>query len=63
MRGVVVAIGEGSRIAAQFAPFATTALIPCFLKKPFSWAMTIGELSVSAMIPNLISLSSGASLA
>jgi hypothetical protein len=52
-----------SRIAAQFAPLATVALMPYFLKKPFSCAMTIGEQSVSAMMPNFISAVSGASLA
>ena len=41
-----------SRIAAQFAPLATVELMPYFLKKPFSCAMTIGEQSVSAMMPN-----------
>ena len=40
-----------SRIAAQLAPFTTVELMPYFLKKPFSWAMTIGEQSVSAIMP------------
>src|SRR6185436_16811109 len=35
-----------SRIAAQLAPFETMELMPYFLKKPFSWAMTMGEQSV-----------------
>ena len=52
-----------SRMAAQFAPLRTTALMPYFLKKPFSWAITMGEQSVSAMMPNFMSLVSGASLA
>ena len=52
-----------SRMAAQFAPFATVASMPCFLKKPFSWAMTIGEQSVRAMMPNRIAGCSGESSA
>src|SRR4029450_5073174 len=52
-----------SRIAAQLAPLLTTLLMPCFLNRPFSWAITMGEQSVSAIIPNFISLVSGASLA
>src|SRR5215211_4508560 len=51
-----------SRIAAQFAPFATVDSIPYFLKSPFSCAITIGEQSVSAIMPNFILLTSGASL-
>src|SRR4051812_26899844 len=43
-----------SRMAAQFAPFVTVELMPYFLKRPFSCAMTIGEQSVSAMIPKLM---------
>ena len=39
------------------------SVTPYFLKKPFSCAITKGEQSVSAMIPNLISDTSGASLA
>src|SRR5688572_21610224 len=50
-----------SRIAAQLAPLETTELIPYFLKNPFSWAMTMGEQSVSAMMPNLRFAISGAS--
>ena len=50
-------------MAAQFAPLATTELMPYFLKNPFSCAMTIGEQSVSAMMPNFICDVSGASLA
>src|SRR4051794_13771118 len=49
-------------MAGQLAPLATTELIPYFLKMPFSWAITIGEQSVSAIIPNLMSAVSGASL-
>src|SRR4051812_31838959 len=52
-----------SRMAAQLAPFVIFELMPYFLKKPFSCAMMIGEQSVSAIIPKLISGASGASLA
>src|SRR3954468_17091147 len=52
-----------SRIAAQFAPFITIELIPYFLNRPFSWAITIGEQSVSAIMPNFRLAVSGASLA
>ena len=52
-----------SRMAAQFAPFETVDSIPYFLNSPFSCAMTIGEQSVRAMIPNFNLLVSGASLA
>ena len=38
-------------------------LMPYFLNNPFSCAMTIGEQSVSAMMPNFIFAVSGASLA
>ncbi len=48
-------------MAAQFAPLETTDRMPYLLKSPFSWAMTIGEQSVSAMMPNLTSAVSGAS--
>src|SRR5438105_1341601 len=41
-------------MAAQFAPFVTVELMPYFLKSPFSWAMTIGEQSVSAIMPKLM---------
>src|SRR6185436_12777319 len=54
---------SASRMAAQLAPLLIVALMPYFLKKPFSCAMTMGELSVSAMIPNFMSGVSGASLA
>src|SRR3954470_20584001 len=50
-----------SRIAAQLAPFVMVALMPYFLKNPFSCAMTKGEQSVSAMMPMLIFGISGAS--
>src|SRR3954470_14738095 len=50
-----------SRMAAQLAPFVTVALMPYFLKNPFSCAMTIGEQSVSAIMPKLMSGVSGAS--
>jgi len=40
-----------SRIAAQFAPFVTVELMPYFLNRPFSCAMTMGEQSVSAIMP------------
>src|SRR5258706_16308848 len=52
-----------SRIAAQLAPLAMTESIPYFLKSPFSCAITIGEQSVRAIIPNLTVAVSGASLA
>ena len=32
-----------SRMAAQLAPLVTVELMPYFLKRPFSWAMTIGR--------------------
>src|SRR5438105_9153840 len=50
-----------SRMAAQLAPFVTVELMPYFLKKPFSCAMTMGEQSVSAIMPKLRSGVSGAS--
>src|SRR6478736_4269564 len=50
-----------SRMAAQLAPFVTVELMPYFLKKPFSCAMTMGEQSVSAIMPKLRSVTSGAS--
>ena len=49
-----------SRMAAQLAPFTTVELMPYFLKKPFSWAITIGEQSVSAIMPKRMSVTSGA---
>src|ERR1043165_1408945 len=52
-----------SRIAAQLAPFETVDWIPYFLNNPFSCAITMGELSVRAIIPNLSWLVSGLSLA
>src|SRR5262245_49484162 len=52
-----------SRIAAQFAPLVTVEAIPYFLNKPFSCAITIGEQSVSAIMPKFIVAVSGASLA
>src|SRR5688572_13603255 len=48
-------------MAAQLAPFTTVELMPCFLKRPFSCAITIGEQSVSAIMPKRRSLSSGPS--
>src|SRR4051812_4097524 len=50
-----------SRMAAQLAPFVTVELMPYFLKRPFSCAMTMGEQSVSAIMPKLRSVTSGAS--
>jgi hypothetical protein len=41
----------------------TVDWIPCFLNLPFSCAITIGEQSVSAMIPTCIAAVYGASLA
>src|SRR4029453_369811 len=52
-----------SRMAAQLAPLVTVELIPYFLNRPFSWAMTMGEQSVRAMMPKLTFGDSGASLA
>src|SRR5215471_3318476 len=52
-----------SRMAAQFAPLVTVELMPYFLNRPFSCAMTMGEQSVSAIIPKLMLGDSGASLA
>src|SRR5688572_14623493 len=52
-----------SRMAAQLAPLLTVDVMPYFLKRPFSCAMTIGEQSVSAIIPNLRADTSGDSLA
>src|SRR5687768_5467519 len=40
-----------SRMAAQLAPLMIGELMPYFLNRPFSWAITIGELSVRAMKP------------
>src|SRR5688500_11117173 len=37
--------------------------MPYFLNTPCSWAITSGEQSVSALMPNLRSATSGASLA
>src|SRR6266849_6046590 len=54
---------SASRIAAQLAPLLMVEVIPYFRKRPFSCAITIGELSVSAIIPNFKSDVSGASLA
>src|SRR5688572_29093065 len=50
-----------SRMAAQLAPFVTVELTPYFLKKPFSCAMTMGEQSVSAIMPKFRLGDSGAS--
>ena len=50
-----------SRMAAQLAPFTMVALMPYFLKKPFSCAITMGEQSVSAIMPNRRSGVSGRS--
>ena len=52
-----------SRMAAQLAPFVTVELMPYFLNNPFSCAMTMGEQSVSAIMPKLMLGASGASLA
>src|SRR6187431_1840219 len=49
-----------SRMAAQLAPFTTVELIPYFLNSPFSCAITMGEQSVSAMMPKRRSGVSGA---
>src|SRR5437764_15050307 len=50
-----------SRMAAQFAPLVTVELMPYFLNRPFSCAMTMGEQSVSAIMPKLMFGVSGAS--
>src|SRR6185436_9224621 len=49
-----------SRMAAQLAPFTTVELMPYFLNMPFSCAITIGEQSVSAIMPKRMSGVSGA---
>src|SRR6186997_1933061 len=49
-----------SRIAAQLAPFTTVELMPYFLNRPRSCAITIGEQSVSAIMPKRRSGVSGA---
>src|SRR5262245_6056693 len=49
-----------SRMAAQLAPLTTVELMPYFLKMPRSCAITIGEQSVSAIIPKRRSGVSGA---
>src|ERR1700682_2824235 len=54
-------LASESRIGARLAPLLTVELIPYFLKSPFSWAITIGEQSVSAIMPNLRSVTSGPS--
>jgi hypothetical protein len=41
-----------SRIAAQLRTLATVELMPYFLKRPFSCAITMLEQSVSAMMPS-----------
>src|SRR5258706_5958153 len=51
-----------SRFAAQLAPLVTFELMPYFLKNPFSCAITIGEQSVSAIMPKLRYFTSGPSL-
>src|ERR1041384_8202692 len=48
-----------SRIAAQLAPFTIVELMPYFLNRPFSWATTMGEQSVRAIMPKRRSLTSG----
>jgi len=40
-----------SRITAHEASLEIVDSMPCFLNRPSSWAMTIDEQSVSAMIP------------
>src|SRR3954469_21602780 len=52
-----------SRMAAQLAPLLTVDSMPYFLNRPFSCAITIGEQSVRAIIPNFIADTSGDSLA
>src|SRR5713226_3827290 len=50
-----------SRITAQEASFEIVDSMPYFLKRPSSWAMTIEEQSVRAMMPIRILGVSGAS--
>ncbi len=50
-----------SRMTAHDASFEIVDSIPYFLKRPSSWAMTIDEQSVSAMMPRRIFGCSGAS--
>jgi hypothetical protein len=52
-----------SRITAHDASFEITELIPNFLNKPSSCAMTIEAQSVSAMMPKRMSRVSGPSCA
>src|SRR6188472_1219531 len=46
-------------MAAQLAPFPMVEWMPYFLNRPFSWAITIGEQSVSAIMPKRMSVTSG----
>src|SRR5690349_8067119 len=48
-----------SRMAAQLAPFTIVELMPYFLNRPFSCAITMGEQSVSAIMPKRMSVTSG----
>src|SRR3954469_19116690 len=50
-----------SRMAAQLAPFTTVESMPYFLNIPFSCAIKMGEQSVSAIMPNRSSVTSGRS--
>ncbi len=52
-------VDSESRMAAQLAPLLTVESMPYFLKRPFSCAMTMGEQSVRAIIPNFIAATSG----
>src|SRR6266571_4315997 len=52
-----------SRITAQDASFETTESMPYFLNSPNSWAITIDEQSVNAIMPNRTDLVSGESSA
>src|SRR5688572_1117907 len=52
-----------SRMTAHDASFDTTEVMPNFLKKPSSWAITIGAQSVSAIMPNRTVVVSGPSAA
>src|SRR5882757_491058 len=53
-------LDSASRMAAQLAPLITVELMPYFLNRPFSCAITIGEQSVSAIMPKRMSGVSGA---
>ena len=63
MRALDVARGKRVTYCRPVRAFRDGRFDPVFLNSPFSCAMTIGEQSVRAMIPNFSLLVSGASLA